>query len=100
MLSMWLVLVKIKFDKLPSSIVSLSLRKVSLLLFLMKIGSDVKIQVMVIDIIMRFCWEWDSSSYLLCMIIVIIIIFWHEWYYNKCDNCYFDDNLKVVKIIM
>jgi hypothetical protein len=60
---------------------------------------------MVIGIIMRFWWEWDSSSHVLCMIIVIIIIFWHRWYsslswYNKCDNCHFDDNLDVGTIVM
>jgi hypothetical protein len=49
MLSLWLVLVENKFDKLWSSIVSLSLRKAwasrRWFKFLIKIGSHVKIQL-------------------------------------------------------
>jgi hypothetical protein len=104
---------EIKFDELWSSIVRLSLRKACVLLVIVDscfwsnwIWCEDSIRkVMIIGIIIRFYWEWNSSSHLLCMIIIIIIIFWHEWYsssswYNKCDNCHFDDNLEVVTIVM
>jgi hypothetical protein len=45
MLPLWLVLVKIKVDKLSSSIVSLSLRKSLFVIVSDQIGSDVKIQL-------------------------------------------------------
>jgi hypothetical protein len=45
MLSVWLVLVEIKIDKLSSSIVSLSLRKGLLAVISDQIQSDVKIQL-------------------------------------------------------
>jgi hypothetical protein len=45
MLLLWLVLVEIKFDKLSSSIVSLSLRKYLFVIISDQIGSDVKIQL-------------------------------------------------------
>jgi hypothetical protein len=42
---MWLVLIEIKFDKLSSSIVSLSLRKCLFVIISDQIGFDVKIQL-------------------------------------------------------
>jgi hypothetical protein len=45
MLPLWLVLVKIKFDKLSISIVSLSLRKCLFVIISDQIRSDVKIQL-------------------------------------------------------
>jgi hypothetical protein len=45
MLPLWLVLVEIKFDKLSSSIFSLSLRKSLFVVISDQIGSDVKIQL-------------------------------------------------------
>jgi hypothetical protein len=45
MLPLWLVLIKIKSDKLSSSIVSLSLRKGLFVVISDQIGSDVKIQL-------------------------------------------------------
>jgi hypothetical protein len=45
MLPLWLVLVEIKFDKLSSSIVRLSLRKDLFVVIFDQIGSDIKIQL-------------------------------------------------------